>query len=377
MRTVLVAAVVVAGCSSDLPSSSHIDKLRVLAVRAEPPEVAPGQVTTLDALVVEPIVPQVDDLGPPNGPSYYWLACSIPPGAAEELPCGVDPSNPLPGTPLDAQTCMSAASLLPDCATAPTAAFCRLSETPTAQLKPDSSRTGSDGTGQLLVTMVVSDQQSALECLCNVIAQGGEVVTAGGDTRAADHCVLAVKRLAISDPNRTLGANKVAPPAPNKNPTITNLFYVDGAGMNVPLLGAGSGFTIAPDGFSARLTLAATRSADAAELEPQLDSNGKPKLDDGGNLAPLQVEALTVAWFLTGGSIEGGRSAWIPEGCLTQADCPTAMPISEAVTKWNPPTQLQLTQTSTASDPRVNFWAVIRDDRGGVGWVAGTAKPWP
>ena len=30
-----------------------------------------------------------------------------------------------------------------------------------------------------------------------------------------------------------------------------------------------------------------------------------------------------------------------------------------------------------ANDPRVNFWAVIRDDRGGVGWTRGTATPWP
>lgn len=369
MRGALVAAMVVAGCSSDLPSSSHIDKLRVLAMRAEPPEVAPGQVATLDALVVEPIVPQVDDLGPPHGPSYYWLACTIPPGAAAELPCGIDPTQTASSTP---------PAVPPSCQDAPNASICSLGSTASVTLTPAASRVGSDGTGQLLITMIVSDTAGgAADCYNAVVENGGMPVTANQSTSTADHCVLAVKRLAISDPNRTLGAKGVAPPAPNRNPTITNLFYVDGAGKNVPLLDGTGGFTIANDGQSARLTLAATRGADAAELEPQLDTSGKPKLDDNGNLAPLQVEALTVAWFVTGGSIEGGRSAWVPAGCLTQADCPTAMPISEAVTKWNPPTHAQLSRTSTANDPRVNFWAVIRDDRGGVGWAAGTATPWP
>ena len=35
-RSLLVAALLVGGCSSDLPAASFIDKLRVLAVRAEP-----------------------------------------------------------------------------------------------------------------------------------------------------------------------------------------------------------------------------------------------------------------------------------------------------------------------------------------------------
>jgi hypothetical protein len=364
MNHVLVAAALLAGCSNDLPASSHVDKLRVLAMRAEPPEVAPGQTATIDTLVVEPMVQKVDDLGAPKGPSYFWLACTIPPGAVEELPCGVDPSRPLPST------------LPPTCDQAPTADLCLLGTTPTVTFTPSTARLGSDGTGQMLITLIVDDtDRGALGCLEYVIGQGGMPVTAAADTSSADHCVLAVKRLAISDPNRTLGKNHVAPPPPNRNPSITNLFFVDGAGHNVPLLDGTGGFTIAADGQSGRLTLAATRAEDAAEMEPQLDSNGKPALDSNNNLEPFQVEQLTVAWYVTGGSIEGGRSAWVPDNCLTQAECPMQLPISEAVTKWNPPTRAQLSQTSPMNDPRVRFWAVIRDDRGGVGWVSGTATP--
>jgi hypothetical protein len=369
MRLALVAAGVLAGCSSDLPASSHIDKLRVLAVRAEPPEVAPGQTTTLDALVVEPIVSQVNDLGPPKGAlSYYWLACSIPPGAAEELPCGFD---------LIGGTDGGAPPTPPSCTDAPNADLCLLGSGPSVTLTPAASRIGADGTGQMLITMAVTDLGGGalLDCYNAVAMNGGMPVTADQSTSTADHCVLAVKRLAITDPARRQTALGAPPLPPNKNPTLTNFFYVDGAGMNVPLLGAGSGFTIAPDGFSARLTLAATRAADAAELEPQLGASGEPNVSGGAIVT--QVEALSLSWFVTGGSIEGGRSVFVPPNCLTQVDCPNAMPISEAVTKWNPPTHAQLSQTSTANDPRVNFWAVIRDDRGGVGWAAGTATPWP
>ena len=75
--------VVAAGCSNDLPTASHIDKLRVLAVKAEPPEVVPGAPSSLSALVVEPLLPQLDASVANPTVSYLWLACAIPPGATE------------------------------------------------------------------------------------------------------------------------------------------------------------------------------------------------------------------------------------------------------------------------------------------------------
>ncbi|MDP2309689.1 MAG: hypothetical protein Q8P18_26955 [Pseudomonadota bacterium] len=45
-----------------------IDRTRVLAVRAEPPEPAPGAVVTLSALVVDP----------DGDPEVAWVACSLP-----------------------------------------------------------------------------------------------------------------------------------------------------------------------------------------------------------------------------------------------------------------------------------------------------------
>jgi len=68
---VLVATVVAAfggGCLDDLPSPTLVDDLRVLAVRAEPPEVGPGTTVALDALVVDPAGREI---------TYAWYACLI------------------------------------------------------------------------------------------------------------------------------------------------------------------------------------------------------------------------------------------------------------------------------------------------------------
>ena len=46
-----------AGCNPSLPSRALVDDLRVLGVRAEPPEAAPGQTITFDALVGDVEVP--------------------------------------------------------------------------------------------------------------------------------------------------------------------------------------------------------------------------------------------------------------------------------------------------------------------------------
>jgi hypothetical protein len=40
-------------------------------------------------------------------------------------------------------------------------------------------------------------------------------------------------------------------------------------------------------------------------------------------------------------------------------------------TTWNAPTADKAV-TQVDADGRIRFWAVLRDDRGGVGWLEGT-----
>ena len=74
MRAATLALVlVVAGCGNDFDPASFVDKLRLLAVKAEPPEVAFGQATTLTATAANP---------GGAAPTITWDACLLPPPPA-------------------------------------------------------------------------------------------------------------------------------------------------------------------------------------------------------------------------------------------------------------------------------------------------------
>lgn len=72
-RLWLLAAVLCAGCASDFDPQSFVDKLRLIAVKADKPDLAPGESTTLTATVANP-----------GGatPTVTWDACLLPPPPA-------------------------------------------------------------------------------------------------------------------------------------------------------------------------------------------------------------------------------------------------------------------------------------------------------
>lgn len=69
--------------------ASFVEKLRVLGVRAEPPDVAPGGRTTLDALVV--------DAQPNRTHSYVWVICDPDPTGVLGSPCATQQAARDPG----------------------------------------------------------------------------------------------------------------------------------------------------------------------------------------------------------------------------------------------------------------------------------------
>lgn len=83
-RSILVAAAfVVAGCNQALPDRALVTSLRVLAVRAEPPEALPGTAVHFDALVADP-------LGRGRPLKRAWAICN--PGEGGVGTCG-DPAR--------------------------------------------------------------------------------------------------------------------------------------------------------------------------------------------------------------------------------------------------------------------------------------------
>jgi len=149
-----------------------------------------------------------------------------------------------------------------------------------------------------------------------------------------DHCVIALKRLAVSTST-----------APNRNPSLTSL-TLGGASLT----GASARFT--PGGPATSIAAARCTDASCAEIEPNGD-----------------YEQLLVSWFATDGSFDASRSLF---GADANGDCTGPClhdpPPPSVMTSWTPPAP-----GDGGASGAVSFWAVIRDDRGGVGWLAGAA----
>jgi hypothetical protein len=331
MRALLLALPLVAACSSGLPAVTLIEKLRVLAVRAEPAEPAPGEETRLDALVAQPPVVQLPGLTV-VAPSYLWLSCSIPPGAAQTVPCGVAGPNVLPGT------AEGAPRLPPRCADAPNADLCLIG-------RDAEVRYPAPGAGQRLLTLVVADTPEGAEA-CLLAAAANQ-----GVPTVPDQCVLAQKRLSITT---------AAVDARNHNPSFRLLDGNDG--LEAWSLESGGRYRPGGEPDSRDLTFVALRSDDAAELRP--DPEGGPPV----------YETLTASWFVTAGRLGAGRSALPPPGCAVQVDCPDKPARPDADTRWTPPDAEGLARHTTGAAGEVFVYAVIRDDRGGVGWRSGVVR---
>jgi hypothetical protein len=336
----LTLPMVASACGSDLPSPSVIEKLRVLAVRAEPPEPEPSESVTLSALVVEPLVRQVDG-GPTLPTSWLWLACTPPAGASSTKPCGLSAERPLG----------SDGALPPPCDGTPRT-LCTIGESPEPTLTPWPELVAETDSAQLLVTLIVSDEEGgAVGCLRAAAEDEGR-------PQSPDRCVLSTKRLTVSRPGRTVAPG--VPASRNHNPVLTGLALLDGS--EATELSTSEGLFV-PGG---RLVLGAYQS-EASERVPELDS-------DGAYTGREIYEGLTLSWFATAGLFDGGRSLFVPEGCRSAVDCPTSPPARGLTNGWRAPTVEELGRLSPSGQGSARVWAVLRDDRGGVSYLSGVLR---
>lgn len=72
MASLLLVALAAGGCGDDFPQESKLESLRILTVRAEPPEARPGEAVAIDALVFVP-----PDLAEAGAPRLDWRACFL------------------------------------------------------------------------------------------------------------------------------------------------------------------------------------------------------------------------------------------------------------------------------------------------------------
>jgi hypothetical protein len=179
VRAGVLALALALACAPDLPPPSQIEKLRLLAVRSEPPETPPGVDVALDVLVAAPR--PCGDFAPtgsqPMAPSVdaLWFACPAAGRAGEPTPASGCAARLQAGDP---------ASLL-------------------VGAGPSVNYRVAEGASEILVGVVVAELElGASACLTDLAATGAP-------TR--DRCVLGIKRItATSRPS-------------NRNPSITGL----------------------------------------------------------------------------------------------------------------------------------------------------------
>jgi len=245
-----------------LDPPSLVNKLRVLAVRAQIPnpvpnsqtfaDAIPGDMVTLDALVAG-TEGDVDGGVPVDQIDYLWLACVPPPGSTSVRDC--------------AGSAAPMAGFLPPCRGLSTDSVCLIGAGATVTFPtPPDPISASSSIYVSVVVAVKAPSQRALDCLQR-LAQ---------DQPPGDSCVVALKTLTIQPTNASR----------NSNPAVST-FNANGNDIHsTPMLFLGNKVGVTP------LPL------------PAVSSEEKP---DGTG------EVLTYSWFSTQKDFDHFHSGYNPK----------------------------------------------------------------
>jgi len=362
----LAAAALLAACSPTFDPASRIEKLRVLAVRAEPPDLAPASygvasdVASLGALVAHPGF--VSD--PSRRAVVLHLACTPTPGDPSPTPCTLtetlaDPAALLAGADL-AAACAAPGLGAPGAVTFAGVESCGLSGCEPVSVLLDPSDTASavafpspayalptgfdlallpPGLPERVIGVEVVVLALALDAGPAALAPGQPVADACAALAAAlarfraewparEH-VAAIKRI------RVRGPDALSPP--NRNPVASGIAL---GGATLPAPGT------AP---------AAVAPGSEADLAPVFPGDPAPlheryvECDAAGFPIETKTEEWVYSWFTTAGDLEDlhTRDGGDPE-------------------RFTAPTS-----------GRAVLYAVARDLRGGVAWASGTVEVAP
>lgn len=279
-----------ASCVPDFgPASQLNETVQVLAVRAQPPEVVPGESVRLDALIH----------WPGDSPDYLWLVCV--PSAADTL-----------------ETCVSnrlgaGGVLLPLCASAPGASLCYASRDATALYTVAMDiELDEEGRSSIFVELVVGDDVDSEDC-----------VRAYRDLDPPARCLVAVKRLAVSVQSA------------NVNPALRPL-EVDGQPVDATSL-----VTLDPAGGEGDDL--------AVDLSVRVVGQTVDELGGDDPADPPGEARLPVAWYTTCGSINEDTGNVVCQPPLAGEVDPTCEPVTAV---WKPKTSGECTVHVTVRDGR-------------------------
>lgn len=350
------AALAVLACTPDFDPASKIDKLRVLGVQAEPPEIAPpGDPSAAHTAAITSLVLRADfDADPARTTTIAYVACVPTPhdpalGEPEPTPCVAlaslrDPTAALAGA---AQTSCAA----PGPQMGPTPFFAGVEVCSRGTCGPASAGGTPLPSPELAVTTAVAQAFAqlpdgapdrilgvqavvlgfTLDATPDELVQGAGTMCPAGDVAArlaqlwpAREHVLSTKRVVIRGPE--------APDAPNENPRATS------GGPGVTGIKAGA-VELDP---AAATTLTGGALSLTPIVAPDAELELYTKRDAAGTLIESTTEAWAYSWFSTAGDLDELHTHGTDPEPWTVSGAPGGTPALVAV--------------------------VVRDLRGGMAW---------
>jgi hypothetical protein len=265
--SLLLWTVTLSGCGDDLPRPALIADLRVLGIRAEPPEGKTGTELAIDVLAMRPP-------GHPP-PEMHWFACV----GASAAACGQDPrafavAGPCDGSGASQPVCDLGSQHAP---------HYRL---------PSLERSGGSEQGK-------TESKPGLVALLLVVADpdkggiGGCLLDAMETRSAPDYCRLAFKLVHVLPSDA---------PAANANPGLTDFSHANQGQVN-------PGQTI---DVSVALAHDAVETYDAQVIR------------DGERVSEKTDEILYLTWVATGGTIENFHTDGDETGLVNAWEAPTS-----------------------------------------------------
>ena len=339
------AALALFACSkSGFNTPTLLNKVRVLAIQAEPPQPALGASTTLRALVYQP--PPAD--GGDAGVTYSWSWCPLPmsPNDPSQCPIDQDAANQLfagiPGVPtLDLGSGETAtATFTNPFPAAMLASLCesKLDVIP-ALAAAAASRGGVAANGGLSFKCTIAGFPITVKLV---------VHTEAGDLPAVVDVYLPINDNIAANLNPVVGGISV---------TVDNADHqLDQAGTQGVLNNTG-------------VPIILDMSESASEVLPD-PNQVLPSPDPNSPYLPPNdkpYERLSMSWYAEcggfGGDGEGGRRT----GYLGDPTDPNSQFATALKNTWNTP------KFEDYPAYRARIIVVVRDSRGGVAWVSGVA----
>ena len=319
-------------CDNEISSASQLRRPRLLAVQAEPPNPIFGQSARLRPLVYLP---------PGESVTYEWSWCPVPTTSDDGYKCPIDQ------TAVDHVAVLAGLAEIPPLALGTTETVAFTNPFPPALL---ASLCAGDSTATSLFLDSASAGKSSQVYSCAVATLSVQVMlTIRGSI--TDTGVVSL-RLPIDETTPS-----------NANPVITGVSVV--SPEPVRLLDD-TGLVTVPRNKKVKLRAAVDQGQAELYLDRQLGPDDEYLKDSTGQfiLGPT-AERLTVFWFSEGGGFVERSTGWGAQD-LDSNGQPLAF---EAAIEndWTTPKVDDYAATSSL------VLVVVRDSRGGVAWIHGTA----